>query len=83
MNKHDDHHHQHANRHSGKKKHFPEDHPAPRKSNWNLHRNWKGLVSLVVLALMLFAMLAYVLSFDESHRPGMNTESPEVPAEAP
>lgn len=51
-------------------------HNAPRKKG--IHRDWRVWTAI---ALMLAAMAAYILSFDESLGPG-DQISPEVPAAA-
>jgi hypothetical protein len=51
------------------------DHATRKKM---IHHDWRFWVGIV---LMLLAMVAYVLSFDESLQPG-GVENPEVPAAA-
>lgn len=42
------------------------------------HKDWRAWV---VVVLMLAAMAAYVMSFDESINPEGNVDEPRVPAE--
>jgi hypothetical protein len=51
--------------------------PVPNGKT-KIHHDWRFWVAI---SLMLLAMLAYVLSFDESLRPG-GIEEPAVPAMA-
>lgn len=71
MNKHD---HKHSDSHAHDHKH------AHNKSVWKPHRDWR----VWVVALMLFAMVMYVLSLDESIQPrGIGPAVPAAPAGAP
>jgi Ca2+/H+ antiporter len=46
-----------------------------------IHHDWRFWVLIVAVVLMLLAMAMYVLSLDESLRPGAGGE-PEIPAAA-
>lgn len=70
--KHHDHPHGHKHGHHG------HGQPQHHKSGKALHKDWR---SWLVVALMLAAMLAYVLSMDESLQPGGGADAP-MPAEA-
>ena len=65
---HADAHHPHGHGHHGKSP----AHPPPR----GLHHDWR---TWVVIGLMLAAMVIYILSIDESVRPGVRTQ-PQIPA---
>lgn len=58
---------------------------AHNKSGWKPHRDWRVLI----VAVMLFAMVVYILTMDESIQPAGNgpavpaTPGPAAPASAP
>lgn len=58
-------------------KHKKQGHPHRAETKKGIHKDWRAWVAL---ALMLGAMVAYVLSMDESLRPGGQGE--QVPIEA-
>jgi hypothetical protein len=58
-------------------KHHEHQHAHPPKSAW--HKDWR---TWTVVGLMLLAMLAYVLSMDESIGPGADETGTETPAAA-
>ncbi len=66
--------HEHQHKHHG---HEHEQHHRPRKG---LHKDWR---TWLVVGLMLGAMVIYVLTMDESIRPGSNTQGPGMPAAPP
>ena len=62
-------------------KHHEHDHPSDHESHRThkkrpFHQDWRVWTAVI---LMLAAMLAYVLSMDESIQPG-GKRSPEMPA---
>ena len=66
-------------KHSSKNKH-KHNHDAPRSSTRNeLHRKWWFWVAV---GLMLAAMIAYVVSDDESLQPGGGPPGDPIPASA-
>ncbi len=69
---------EHGNLHSGKTKHFADSPPGRKTGKWAPHRDWRVWVAV---GLMLLAMVAYVMSFDESLRPGERNEQPPVAVE--
>ena len=68
--------HPHKNHHHDHKDHGTAHDRASNKKM--IHHDWRFWIALV---LMLLAIVAYVLSLDESVRPG-GGEQPEVPAMA-
>ena len=61
----------HKNQHSAGHHH---EHHAKKRG---LHKDWRAWV---VVGLMLAAIVAYILSLDESDPPGGQNEEPRVPA---
>jgi hypothetical protein len=66
-------HHDHGKQHHGQ-----QHHPRPASKNKAIHKDWRVWT---VIALMLGAMLMYVLSDDESLQPD-GEAGPAMPAEA-
>ena len=66
----------HVNDNHGRKHHSSEHHRATNKKR--IHHDWRFWTAI---GLMLLGMIVYVLSFDESLRPG-GVQEPEVPAAA-
>jgi hypothetical protein len=73
---HHEHDHQHGHDHHG---HGHQDHHHGAKSK-GLHKDWR---TWVVVGLMLAAMVAYVMSMDESLAPGGAPQGPMPAAPAP
>lgn len=67
--------HSHGKNHHGHK-HPNAEHGGPKKKM--LHHDWRFWAAIVLMGL---AITAYIMSFDESFRPG-GGEQPEVPAAA-
>lgn len=57
--------------------HHNHDHHRGQSAGWKPHRDWRVYVAVV---LMLGAMLAYVMSDDESLQPGGGPPAAPVPA---
>jgi hypothetical protein len=67
------------NKHAHNKDQHGHDHHAAGGAKKKLiHHDWRFWTAIVLMGL---AMVAYVVSFDESFRPG-GGEQPEVPADA-
>jgi hypothetical protein len=64
--------HEHGQKHHGQQ----HDHHYAHKRK-GLHKDWR---TWFVVGLMLLAMVIYVLSFDESLRPGSNKQGQPMPA---
>lgn len=60
-------------------KHNKKTPPHKVKSSSGIHKDWRAWVAIV---LMLGAMATYVLTMDESIRPGMEGPGEEMPAAA-